>query len=398
MEEINLKELFIFYIKRIYIILILAVLGFVVGKKKIFTPTPMYSSTSKIYISSLAKEDEFSDVQLFQNYRNVAINEDLIKKGIELSEVKVKYDDFIKDFSLTADPDNGNLYIVTVNGKKKTDVTKLNKSISELIVGTMKKNYKILSIKIAQEASKPTEPYNSVPASKKHIMYAGAGFCAGVVIIFIMFYFNTTIKSKESLEEYNLLGDMPNKNNRLFRDKLSLIESKLLLGDNAKTVLVTSIDKKNEINLLTKTLSQLSSLNNKVLYINANIRNTDNTKGYSDLIKEYNGKNKLDNYITKEYNLDVMSSGTLVDDAISLLSNKNNEKVIDELKKKYDYIFIETSELKNKSDALILSKLVDKTVVIVKQNKTKIEELKEAEKAFNQINSKIDGIVFDTTK
>lgn len=405
MEEIYLSELIKYYIKRIYIIIIIVVLSFLGGKAYLNKQIPMYNSVSKIFISSIPEdtkvledEEPIVDLTMFNVYKDILLSEENLKYSLIESKVNLKYSDIKGNVRIKANEGSANIFTISVDAHKKTDAYELNKSLTEKIVYELNNTYDIKSAKIIENSVMPDAPYN-ISNKKNLIKIIFIAFFGSIVIIFIKFYFDDTIKSKNGLKNYNLLGDMPKKDSKKFMDKINLIKSKALLGSDAKVILITSVNKNSNVRLLTQSLAKECSINNKVLYINGNLRNERHSEpGYSNLIENYSKKNDIDNYIKLKNGIYVLNNGTSTDDPIAILSNNNNVTLINDLKEKFDYIFIETTDLKDKSDPLVLSKIVDNTIVMVEQNKTKMEDLLETEKSFKQIGSEINGIVFNTEK
>ncbi|WP_375559523.1 GumC family protein [Bernardetia sp. OM2101] len=112
------------------------------------------------------------------------------------------------------------------------------------------------------------------------------------------------------------------------------------------------------------------------------------------------GSKNLDEVIqpTSVENLDVIHSGAVPPNPAELLMGTTMDELIDELKKQYDYIIIDTPPLGLVSDALILGKYADATVYIVRQDRTPIEKLKGLERIYNDQMLKNVGILFNDVK
>ena len=144
--------------------------------------------------------------------------------------------------------------------------------------------------------------------------------------------------------------------------------------------------------------STLSLQNKKVLLIGADLRNPQIHKyynlerqqsGLSDILSNCN-LSCADNII-KADGLDILLSGTIPPNPTELLSSKNFNNMLIDLKKKYDYIIIDSAPCILVSDTLEISKNADATLYVVRSNFSKIEftdfinECKESKK-LNNIN------------
>ena len=79
---------------------------------------------------------------------------------------------------------------------------------------------------------------------------------------------------------------------------------------------------------------------------------------------------------TEEENLDVIISGPSPSNPSDMLLNENFEKLISELKNKYDKIIIDTAPVGLVADAYMVMKYTDVNLYIVRQNYTTKEVLR----------------------
>lgn len=126
------------------------------------------------------------------------------------------------------------------------------------------------------------------------------------------------------------------------------------------------------------------------------------TGGYSNLILNYDSKMAISKYIihTSIENVHLIPAGPVPPNPIELLSSKNNEDIINELKTKYDIIILDCPPVLELSDAIVMTKFSDANILVISCGRTKLEELEEAKKAFERANKQITGVVInkDTTK
>ena len=77
-------------------------------------------------------------------------------------------------------------------------------------------------------------------------------------------------------------------------------------------------------------------------------------------------------------NLDVLFSGDVPPNPSELLGSDRMRELIEEMSKEYDYILVDTPPVILVSDAAIVANLVDGVLLLVRQGKSKKEELKRA--------------------
>ncbi len=98
---------------------------------------------------------------------------------------------------------------------------------------------------------------------------------------------------------------------------------------------------------------------------------------------------------TKYKNLDVIAAGNIPPNPTELLSSEEMTKLIEELKREYKYIFLDTPPINIVIDASILVKLVDGVVVVVRQQVAEKKMLQESVKKLRFAGAKILGFVLN---
>ena len=115
--------------------------------------------------------------------------------------------------------------------------------------------------------------------------------------------------------------------------------------------------------------------------------------------------NILRNFCTKdeaivhtEYdNLDILTSGHIPPNPGEILGSSEMTNLLNELKKTYKYIIIDTPPVNMVSDAIILSPLVSGTVLIVRQGVTDHKSVSESLEKINFTGSKMLGFILNDT-
>jgi len=181
--------------------------------------------------------------------------------------------------------------------------------------------------------------------------------------------------------------------------RTNLISKKKNIGPS--TVLVTSSGpkegKSTTISNLAITLAQMDV---KVILVDLDLRrpmlhnifNVDKEIGISD----YFAKNHEISKITKKTdvrNLDLITSGFIPPNPSELLASKKMEVLINDLKQMYDYVLIDSPPVIAITDAMILSKLVEQTLLVVSINVTDKEIINRTKEMMKNINVEITGVV-----
>jgi len=123
--------------------------------------------------------------------------------------------------------------------------------------------------------------------------------------------------------------------------------------------------------------------------------------GFSDIIQ--GGDVKMSDCIMKlpGSEIEVMTSGTRRSDLTDLTSVKKLRQFFDVLKNNYDYVIIDTPPIQPVSDTLFISQATDHNLLIVRANHTKLVGIKSIIKKLENVDVKIDGLIFndlDTSK
>ena len=244
------------------------------------------------------------------------------------------------------------------------------------------------------------------PVSPKKGTYYFVAILVGLLIPFLILYVSFLMDDKlhtkddviKLTKNKIILSEIPHIESDV---KITSINDRTILGESfrilrtnltyifplqrehiGQTVMITSTIKGEgktftALNLATS----FSIMNKKVLLIGADMRNPQlhnyltikkNELGLQDYLSsmsiDWNGivkKSQLDND-----NLDIILSGTIPPNPAELLSNGRLEKLINEAKKEYDYIIIDTAPTLLVTDTLVISQLVDTTLYVVRADFT----------------------------
>ena len=123
--------------------------------------------------------------------------------------------------------------------------------------------------------------------------------------------------------------------------------------------------------------------------------------GFSDIIQ--GADIKLSDCIMKlpGSEIEVMTSGTRRSDLTDLTTPEKLKQFFDVLKNNYDYLIVDTPPIQPVSDTLFISQATDHNLLVVRSNVTKMVGIKSVLKKLENVDVKVDGLVFndlDTSK
>nr|WP_268820426.1 CpsD/CapB family tyrosine-protein kinase [Paraglaciecola sp. G1-23] len=192
-----------------------------------------------------------------------------------------------------------------------------------------------------------------------------------------------------------------------FAEAINTIRTGLLFSDidnPPQTVLITSTVGSEGKTTLAINLATAFSQLDKTLLIELDLRKPaiskdlglTNITGLSDVLAgQVNVKIKGDELTKVEGapNLRILTCGTIPPNPMELLSSKRFADLLESLKEQFTHIVIDSPPTLPVSDACVLSKLADATVVAVKAEATKINMAKETITRLRKVNANITGVV-----
>ena len=111
---------------------------------------------------------------------------------------------------------NTQTIIISVSDTDGETAKLISDEVAKVFAAEIKKIYKLDNVHIYEKAIVPENPYN-MNIVKENVIYSAVGIALGGAIIFILFFFDTTIKSSEDIEEkmeLNVLGVVPKVSNK----------------------------------------------------------------------------------------------------------------------------------------------------------------------------------------
>lgn len=400
MEEINLKSLFNYYLERIKIIVISTLIFLIVGIVYTVINRPQYISESSITITG--------DINAAKNqstlYAPQVTNNAVIQTVISNLKLKNSVKNLKKNIEATSESTSDTIYITVqnVNSKKAMEI---NAELDRVFIDYIKDTYNNKNLKIASEAT-ITGGGIVKKYAKQIVIVTLVGTILGICYIFIKFYFDNSIKSEDDIKSLNLdiFGVIPSDiTEESYKNIIDNITTKTIAKDN-KVVLFTTIEEEADKDLTIFTLAGIySNLDKKVLIIDADLKNNNQAtmfdvkskSGYTDLIKSKTAKVDSSITKTKNKNIDLIANGTETSNEVEILSSTKNEKVLEELKNKYDVILISTPPVIGTNGTVELSKYTDLNILVSTHEQTKINNVKKAIENYDKNELKINGIIIN---
>ena len=215
MEEINLKELGTYFLSHITIILGVMAVIFIVGCiYSVAIKKTMYHGTTSIVLVSQNTEITNSDIQVNRNlvetYTQIIKSRKILSEVISGLGLSYSEETLASRVSVSAITDT-DIIKISVSDRSNQLAAQIANKIAEVFMADIKTRYNLQNVSVLDEAIAESSPYN-VNIIKEIVLYLMIGIIVGCVIVFIMYYFDTSIKSSTEIEEkfgLVVLGNVP---------------------------------------------------------------------------------------------------------------------------------------------------------------------------------------------
>ena len=206
MEEIDLTELFDYFFRRTYIIIITALVFLVGGLTyTVFLKEPLYKSDVNVILVSKNSQSTSLQSEIAANQKLAATYRELVTSRSVLNEV-------IEDLDLTytvsqlqkmisvQNVNETEIIKITVSSSKPKEAKEIANIIAVKFQDEVKDIFNLENVSIIDKAVIAKEPYN-INVVKESIIYIALGVVLSCGVIFVIYYFDNTIKSIDQVEK-----------------------------------------------------------------------------------------------------------------------------------------------------------------------------------------------------
>lgn len=431
MEELELKDFFKYVLSKQIVVLICVIITLIIGGFYTFNlKEPMYKSNTTIVLTAekdsnngaITQNDLTINKSLVSTYSQIIKSKKVLKQVIENLNLKLSLGELSSMVSVES-ISNTEIISITVSNKDSKKAYKIANEIARIFTKEIVSLYNIQNVNIVDIAEESKLPYN-MNYVKDVIIYIMIGFLVGYTIIIISFYFDNSIKSTEEIEtklKLPILGTVPSssKKNKMNTELIVHENSKSIISEGIKTLRTnlqfSSVDKKLKSILVTSSMpgegKSFTSANLatafaqnglKVLLVDCDMRkgrqhymfNVKNDLGLSNLLISDNIESYKNFFKkTKVENLFLLTMGTIPPNPSELLGSEKNKKLVELFSKHFDMVIYDSVPVNGLPDSLIMSRLVDKVIVVTELKHTPYELLNNTKKSLEKVNADIAGIV-----
>ncbi len=409
-----------------------------------------YTATGVLYVSNKSSNDTTDNTEGSIQKSDIDTSKTISATYIELLQTR--------DFLETVSDKLGNAFswseiksILTISSVGDTELLKISVTTESaedsfriarsIIYQAPEKLLEIYDggkVSIADDVYKPSAP-DDKRLMMKTVLGGVIGAAIGLAVIFARYIFDRKIHSSSEIsKKYGafVLGELPNLNigssaKRGSKNKVEDGTEKILSKDTpfdvsetyksirtnimfsttktkgGKVILVSSScpgegKTTTSINMAI-TFAQTGA---RVILLDCDLRKSrvhrylqiERKSGLSNVVCGYT---KLDDVIQKDVrvNLDVLTAGEIPPNPAELLGTAEFKNVLEQLKEKYDYIFIDTPPLTVVTDASIIMNSCDGTVIVARENVTTFDMMDVSMGEVSRSGAKLLGVILlDSTE
>ena len=435
MEEINIRD-FLNYLKK-YVLVIVAVslvlvIGVFVYDKSI--KKPLYTTYTTIILTksneaqtgtTITQNDILLNQKLVETYSKIIKSKLVLEQVISETGVTYTAEELSENVSVEA-YENTEMLKISVTDQDPELAANIANSIAQVFSGEIAKIYQINNISVVDVAVTPEEVSNNT--LKRDLLIALFISIFGTIgVVFVVYYFDDTVKLTDDLEEEIGMpvvakvfkSDIGSKNNRkiellvqkypksVVSESIKTLRTNLQFSsvdEDIKTILITSSIPGEGKSFISANLAiSFAQTDKRVLIVDCDMRKgrqhrifkLSNSKGLSNLLiddmtnyKDYINKTSVDG-------VHVITRGTVPPNPSELLNSKKNADLIRVLKAKYDVIIYDGVPCNGLPDSIIMSKLVDKVLIVSSDSMTPKSVLESTKKQLESVNAPIAGDVLN---
>ncbi len=245
--------------------------------------------------------------------------------------------------------------------------------------------------------------------SSTSLLALSFAFLIGFIIALVRKFIYARIVSPASLdklESSNLIGVIPfvENDNKLKNESFNSLVTNVLFSVQNKSIISISGALKGvgKTYMATNLAKSISKLNKKVVILDCDFHRGDVHESF--LVEKLSMDQflKCDEEIEKYKNSEnlyvVPRPSNQSSTALAFFSSDDFKTLIENLRKEFDYVIIDTPPCLPLSDSLVIYNLVDFTVFVVRQDLTMEYEINESAKQFNTIKESKLQVVFNAYK
>ena len=288
MEEINLRDLLSYFKKHLVLFVVMVLFVVSAGTVySVFIQKPEYKAQATVILSSdksktTIQSEINANKNLIDTYTEVVKSHRVLDRVKSEMQINDSYEQLVKKVTVASLKDTEIISISVVDLDKYHSYSLANK-IADTFTDEISQIYNDKSVNVLDRAVEPQKPYN-VDIIKQEAIYAAAGIILATAVIFLMFYFDRTIKTTEQIEQlfklpiFGKVRKLETEKQKQQRRKRAEKAAKLEAKQAAKLEKEQQKEAKKAEKLAAKLEKQEKNNLTDIDFEEANDENTDNTQ------------------------------------------------------------------------------------------------------------------------
>ncbi|MCI8497567.1 MAG: polysaccharide biosynthesis tyrosine autokinase [Clostridiales bacterium] len=413
---------------------IAALAGYFIGMA---TYTPTYSASCTMVISNKSSVNGSTltsgDIQASQQLAKIcryALTSDGVVE--QLNRLLVSYHvtaESLEQIVSVTYLDNTNFVRIQATTENPEESFSFAYALAQAFPEKLKELGNADSVIIANMPVLPTQPDQN--NFTKQLAIAGFGIGAIGVLLFLLIkeYFTDTVSSRSDVSKrlkIRLLGSIPvvqrkwwmkrKKSSNLVTDRTSsfvfienfkALRTKLeisIKNDSTQCFLVTStMAGEGKTTISTNLALTLAQAGKKVLLIDMDMRKPsvhtalglDVGSGLTDVLQHGESWEKL---IVTKHHLDVLRSGGCTNFSSELIGSPAMSSLLSQVRNAYDVVIIDSPPVHVVTDALVITRYVDSTILVVREDYASIPEISQVIDSLEDADAKLMGCILNRTQ
>jgi capsular exopolysaccharide synthesis family protein len=290
------------------------------------------------------------------------------------------------------------------------------KSLYEVLLQKLSETDIAASIKTASSTivERASAPLSPVRPAKRRIALTGIliGFVVGIGLVFTRDYFANTIKSPDEIERYlhlDLIASVPKydeANVHLVTEAYQNLRTALLFGrkeEGGQVVLVCgTAPQEGKTTTLVNIGKLLATSGEKTVLLDFDLRRAQvharlglpREPGITNFFAHHEDLDALIQ-TTRVPNLYALTAGPLPPNPPAILTRRNFPDLLEHLRRHFDWVLLDSPPLASVTDALLLGRYADITVLVVQHNKVDKRLIKRHLTSLRRVAPNVLGVVLN---
>lgn len=209
MEEINIKDLLMYFVKKIPIIAMVSFVMLAVGMLySVLIKKPLYYGDVTLILvqennynqnSTLTQSDITLNQKLVTTYSEIIKSKRVLNRVIDEMKLDYEADELAQKITVSSVKDT-EIIKIAVSDSDNEEAAKIANKIASVFQNEVTDIYNLENVAVIDSAEVQTEAYN-INVARDSIIFFAVGFVLTVGIYFVVYYFDTSIKSVDEVEK-----------------------------------------------------------------------------------------------------------------------------------------------------------------------------------------------------